>query len=230
MHLLHQALKLLVLVHIGGNIKLDQTYNNDLAVASIMTGTRLDIPVEDITPCFIRGQLGAVIPALAERLLKDILNQLEERSLTRDCSWWPVIVSTFAVILMASESMQYHAAIPGYHANLDGSVQAGSSRLPPAQGVQKFPDDSAIDSLLNFYRNCYSDCHARLRHDSLNPHNPVVERPVSNFIRSLRLITEGAAEYLEEKGRTPVMIGSDVSCYFDRSLAKLFLLQTASSP
>ena len=110
--ILQQSLKLLVLVHIGGDITLNVL---DPAVAHMMAAVGLKTALADgapaaLTPCFIRGQLGAVIPVLAQELMRDVLAHLERLAFSRQCSQWPVVVSSLAVLLMTVESIQYHAA------------------------------------------------------------------------------------------------------------------------
>lgn len=74
-----------------------------------------------MTPCFIRGQLGAVIPHLAQDLLRESLNRLESICLARRCTDWPVVLATLATLCMAVESVQYHAAKEPYHVRFDAS-------------------------------------------------------------------------------------------------------------
>ena len=98
--LLHQALKLLVLVH----------------------DTEISVPVEDatvqgilghcapgyvrsqrITPCLLRAELGKVTPQLADILLRDVLNRLLRICLARLCHQHPVVIASFSVLMMVIE-------------------------------------------------------------------------------------------------------------------------------
>ncbi|KAK3060490.1 hypothetical protein LTS18_008440, partial [Coniosporium uncinatum] len=186
--LLLQALKLLVLVHVGDDLSLDP--NDDIVRTWFPFFDTPDHPVpstctpREPTPCFIRGQFGAVMPALAERLMKDCLCRLEAMSLSRQCRVWPVIFATFAVLLMTVETIQYHGAKEGYHAIYDDhdggyraeyDCQTASAPVPimrPGRSVSEDvmggTGDEEVDALLSFYKTCYSGCHSKLQ-DSEEP-------------------------------------------------------------
>lgn len=80
-----------------------------------------------MTPCLIRGQFGAVIPSLAQDLLREALARLESICLARRCTDWPPVLATLATLCMAVESVQWHAAKEPYHAHFDASSCINSS-------------------------------------------------------------------------------------------------------
>ncbi|KAK7522126.1 hypothetical protein IWZ03DRAFT_357679 [Phyllosticta citriasiana] len=119
--LLHNALKLLVLVHVGDVTELDPSAHYDPSFFRFMgDGIASDSGASGATtPCFIRSQLGAAVPALASALLSRTLTQLHETSLGQRHDSFPAVIATIAIVLMARESVQYHAARLAYHARLD---------------------------------------------------------------------------------------------------------------
>ncbi|OCK82845.1 hypothetical protein K432DRAFT_250144, partial [Lepidopterella palustris CBS 459.81] len=227
--ILLQALKLLVLVHIGGDIT---TCATDPAVASIMTSAGLPLtdstgaPVSP-TPCFIRAQFGAVMPALAQELMRDILARLERLALSRQCAQWPVILSTFAVLLMIVESTQYHAAKIAYHARYDSGPAVAEREQERKVGREL--DEQGVDALLNFYKACYGGCHARLREDWLGEEEEGVNgmgkgSAAERFVTAMRTAIRNANEggYLKERGLMKIESSKGgFSCFFDRLLARL---------
>ncbi|KAK8175772.1 hypothetical protein IWX90DRAFT_120700 [Phyllosticta citrichinensis] len=187
--LLHNALKLLVLVHVGDVTELDPTTPYDPSFAHFMSDDGIASASGASTPCFIRSQLGAAVPALASALLLRTLTLLYETSLPQRHDAFPVVMATVAVVLMARESVQYHAARLAFHACHDdyfaadadaAEMQAtvvfaaGSSQqhtqqpvfgpAPPPVKASGTPSDDPkpdpIDRLLSFYRACYGRAHA----------------------------------------------------------------------
>lgn len=221
--ILQQSLKLLVLVHIGG----DTTLNTlDPAVAHMMAAAAaagLETTSEDgapaaPTPCFIRGQLGGVMPALAQKLMRDVLARLERLALSRQCSHWPVVISSLAVLLMTVESIQYHAAKVSYHASYDAQPAQQQLERAKCQAL----DEQGVDALLGFYRACYGGCHARLGEDGGDEVEGIgVRGPEGRFVEALRGTIRNAEPYLKERRSVNMEKLEDMNCFFDRLLAKL---------
>ncbi|GME52171.1 hypothetical protein GTA08_BOTSDO02974 [Neofusicoccum parvum] len=131
-HLLRTALKLLVLVHISDHTMLDTS------APLFFTFSRNASDARSMTPCLIRGQLGAVIPTLAQDLLREALSRLEGICLARRCTDWPTALATLATVCMAVESVQYHAAKEPYHAQFNVAPCGKSS------GVNTFNRPAAL--------------------------------------------------------------------------------------
>jgi hypothetical protein len=218
--ILHQALKLLVLVHIGGDITLPPIHENETLyqlVQDTMNMSDEGIP----TPCFIRTQFGGVMPDLALCLMKEVLSSLEQLFLNRDCEDWAISLAVTMTVLMTIESIQYHAAKLPYHNSFD---TPRPSTPDDGYGV----DDEGVKTLLVFYTACFSGCHARLRPDwegestfsrrALSPEDVFVES-VRNSIK--RASGEG---YLSRKA-TEKRSGDDMEYFFDRLVARLLLLK-----
>ncbi|QDS72754.1 hypothetical protein FKW77_004126 [Venturia effusa] len=109
--LLQQALKLLITIHICGDIKISPNE----ASQSIINDYLPNIPHSSITPCFIRSQLGPVFKEIASKLMKEVLTSLELHCLDKTCAHFPLVICTFAVLFMSVESIHYHAARDPYH-------------------------------------------------------------------------------------------------------------------
>lgn len=225
--LLRQALKLLILVHVGGDI----TVLPDPNIDRILHSAGLDLGGITPTPCFIRSQIGSIMPSLALKLMREILLSLEQLFLRREDQEWPIAVATLLVILMTVESIQYHAAkLPYHHAQDMTKAPSQPRRDHDFQG-----DDYGVQQLLDFYSACYAGCHARLHPDwqgdgSILPQaaNSKAERiaPEDKFIESIRnAIREATPAYLSAKA-TADRIEGDMSYYFDRLAARLLVLRT----
>jgi hypothetical protein len=231
--MLRRALKLLILIHINGDIKIKQTRDSRATINHFFG--HLDIPEESVTPCFIRGQLGPVFEELALSLMKDVLKELEYHCLQRICSHFPLVISTFAVVFMAVESVQYHAAKDAYHSLYNDPPFAG----PRANttNIRKLPsseENESIEALLSFYKVCFSGCHAdKLLSVSSSPPRESTEAAYnpstagSRFVSGLKSAVEHVRQYLVERKAINISAkgGADVTDFFDRLLARLFLLE-----
>ncbi|KAJ4301006.1 hypothetical protein N0V90_003095 [Kalmusia sp. IMI 367209] len=227
--LLHQALKLLVLVHVGGDI----TLSPSLSDPNLEHLLRTTVSVEGVipTPCFIRSQFGSIMPRLALKLMREVLLSLEQLFLNRECHEWPAAVATLIVVLMVVESIQYHAAKLPYHHSHDSPMARSRSK----QEHDFRGDDEGVRQLLDFYSACFSGCHARLDPDwqgdakaLARPSNAksVQAMPEDKFIENIRgAIRDATPEYLEAKA-TAERMGDDMSYFFDRLAARLLVLKT----
>lgn len=245
---LHQALKLLVLVHDGGDITLP--LRADSSVLSQLINTSLEIPDDfEPTPCFIRSQFGAVMPGLAMDLMNDILTSLEHILLNRGCDEWPAALAILITVLMTVESIHYHATKLPYHykyrqsshsssSSSSSSLSSSSSSIEPEHLSRVMDDDEGVRILLEFYKTCYLGCHARLRPDwegdatgpmSNNNHHSRHLSPEDIFIESVRKAIKNAtappAQYLQKKV-TETRQKGDMGFFFDRLVARLLLLKS----
>lgn len=219
---LHQALKLLVLVHVGGDITLPS--QADHPVLSQLIHKTMDISDElSPTPCFIRAQFGAIMPGLALRLMKDVLSSFEQLLLNRDCSDWPMALAILMTILMTVESIHYHSAKLPYHHNYDPAPHSDLE-------TDLKDDDEGVKALLTFYSACYSGCHARLQpgwEGEASQHTRQSLSAEDTFIESVRDAMRKAndAEYLSVKA-SGMREDDDMGFFFDRLVARLLLLKT----
>ncbi|RMZ73977.1 c6 finger domain-containing [Pyrenophora seminiperda CCB06] len=215
--ILHQALKLLVLVHIGGDITLPSP--TDSSVVRQFVCNNMDIP-EHVTPtpCFIRAQFGRIMPDLAFKLMREVLSSLEQLCLNKDSDDWPIVLAVLISVLMTVESVHYHAAKLPYHNRYD---------IPRSNAEQDaIFDEQGVKTLLDFYSACFSGCHARIRPDwegeptqSLN-----IGSPEAIFIGGLRGTIKMAddAGYLGRKANE-TREGDDMGYFFDRLVARLLI-------
>lgn len=234
---LHQALKLLVLVHIGGDITLlTDPSQSDLTQLLHATMSPLPNPTSTPAPCFLRAQFGAIMPSLASTLMKNVLASLEQLLLNRDCEDWPVALALLLLLLMTVESIQYHAAKLPYHHHLDNPDHTNHldnhnhSAQPNRPNPPTSTDDEAVTTLLTFYAACYAGCHARLRPDwegephTLRPHQRA--SPEDTFVQRVRTASQRArAEgYLARKAGADDGDGDGdgrgMEYFFDRLVAR----------
>jgi hypothetical protein len=243
--ILLQALKLLVLVHIGGDLTLPEPSTDSVLQQLIRTST--DIPPDTTpTPCFIRSQFGAIMPGLAQSLMKDVLSALEQLMLNRDCNEWPIALAVLIVVLMTIESIHYHAAKLPYHHSFDVTNSNTQDERNIAAVEDRKVDEQGIKTLFAFYSACFAGCHVRLSPEwqgepsSLSPVSPSSLSPTAaylppaglgkaeeHFIESIREAIKKAnhGAYLNRKA-TADREGEDMDFFFDRHVAKLLILKT----
>jgi hypothetical protein len=217
---LHQALKLLVLVHVGGDITLPAP-NHNQALSRLVHDTMEIYDNSEPTPCFIRSQFGSIMPGLALSLMKEVLSSLEQLLLNRDGEDWPMSLAILITVLMTIESIHYHAAKVPYHNSFD---TPRSSILVEDHNV----DNEGVNTLLAFYTACFSGCHARLRPDWEGEVTQPQQnsRPEDVFVESVRgsIKKASSAGYLSRKA-TEKRQGDDMEYFFDRLVARLLLLK-----
>ncbi|PSN60355.1 hypothetical protein BS50DRAFT_626036 [Corynespora cassiicola Philippines] len=221
--LLHQALKLLVLVHIGGDLVLPPP-SSDPVLAQLVR-TSMAIPENTPpTPCFIRAQFGAVMPSLALKLMHSILSSLEQLFLSRSCTDWPVALAVLVTVLMTIESIQYHAAKLPYHHSCDAESGVDVAELHAGIEEERRIDDEGVKSLLAFYSTCFGGCHARLRPEWEGEAGE--EGPEERFVESVRGAVRRARSegYLEKKAEAERVDGG-MGFFFDRLVAGLLVLR-----
>lgn len=219
-----QALKLLVLVHIGGDITLPkQTENRFLArlVHDTMNVSNDYRP----TPCLIRSQFGNMMPELANELMRDVLSSLEVLLLGRNEEDWPITLAVLMVVLMTVESIHYHSAKRPYHEAYGPTSSAADSGNTEV-------DDQAVDKILKFYSACFSACHTRLRPEWKGDLEKVAGRASAPdlFIKGMREAIGKASPggYLVDKARKKRTNDDDMGYFFDRLVARLLLLEHQS--
>ncbi|KAL5384819.1 hypothetical protein PMIN02_009123 [Paraphaeosphaeria minitans] len=242
-HLLAQSLKLLVLVHVGGDITLPAPSTSP-ALSSLLSRVP-DVPEGVVpTPCFVRAQLGAIMPRLALRLMREVLLGLEQLLLGRAEREWPLAVATLATLCMTVESVQYHAAKLPYHQahaqahdSSSSSAAAAAAAAAPPDGASEHDfqgDEDAVRQLREFYRRCFAGCHARLspdwrgdleagpRRDAKKMELPPEDRFVENMRAAVRSAGPGylaATAGAERRGE------EDMGWFFDRLVAGLLVLR-----
>jgi hypothetical protein len=194
----------------------------------------------DITPCFVRGQLGPAFNAIANRYMRNVLKELQNLSLSKDCKNFPIILATFTVFWMTVESIEYHAKKVNFHAKWDNCGHDN----PPSSASSSCSDTDAGDLdistlhyLLKFYQDSMGGCHAQLWSapgsfkkfaTAANGSKEVTEssqqfltKVNSALVRArsyLEMKRDGVAKDSEREGTK-----SDMTCFFDRRLAKFFL-------
>lgn len=219
---LHQALKLLVLVHIGGDITLPPP-ESDLTLSQLVQQTMPSHDNSTPTPCFIRSQFGSVMPGLALHLMKSVLSSLEQLLLNRECEDWALSLAVLIVILMTIESIQYHAAKLPYHNIFDDKP------LPTPEDAPAALDEEATKKLLTFYSACFAGCHARLRPDweGEAATAPRGSRPEDVFVESVResMKRASAAGYLAQKVGEKRGGEGDMEFFFDRLVARMLVMK-----
>ncbi|USP79896.1 hypothetical protein yc1106_07170 [Curvularia clavata] len=214
---LHEALKLLVLVHVGGDITLPPRSESPVLTQLICSTMNI---AEDLTPtpCFIRSQFGAMMPGLAHSLMKNVLSSLEQFLLNKDCDEWPIALAVLITVLMTVESVHYHAAKLPYH-NLYGTNSASSS----AEEDLAF-NEQGVAELLDFYKACFSGCHARLRLDweGETSQSQTASTPADRFVQGVQTAIKQANNdgYLVKKSKETRQ-DDDMSYFFDRLVARL---------
>lgn len=219
--LLLQALKLLVLVHVGGDITLPKQSESD----SLQQLVRCTMNISEEyrpSPCLIRSQFGAVMPKLAGRLMKEVLSTLERILFSRNGDHWPIALATLIVVFMTIESIQYHAAKLPYHDAYD------SNRAETTPGSFE-ADDSAVNTILASYKACFEACHTRLRPEwkgDLATTGPGTS--TDQFVKSVReaIAKDGVEGYLQGKVDEKRFDEEDMGFFFDRLVAKLLLLDS----
>ncbi|KAF1974093.1 hypothetical protein BU23DRAFT_123272 [Bimuria novae-zelandiae CBS 107.79] len=230
-HLLCQALKLLVLVHVGGDITLPPPHTSP-PLAHLVHTTTPSLP-QDVTPtpCFLRAQFGAIMPGLALKLMREALVSLEQLFLRRALDEWPVALAAFLVLLMSVESIQYHAAkLPYHHAHDTPLAAQSQSQSSQRERERDFAaDDEGVRQLLEFYQACFGACHARLGPNwqgdvDVGARQGSVKSAEDKFVESVREAVRGAGVgYLEAKAREAQEEG-DMGFFFDRLVARLLVL------
>ncbi|CAO2648909.1 Nn.00g098580.m01.CDS01 [Neocucurbitaria sp. VM-36] len=219
---LHQALKLLVLVHIGGDITLPPRSQHPV-LAQLVRNTMDLSDTLSPTPCFIRSQFGSIMPELALILMKDVLSSLEQLLLNRECAEWPMALAVLITVLMTVESIHYHAAKLPYHYDFNNTRTSN-----PEEDLKV--DDEGVRTLLAFYSACFSGCHARLRPDwegeVVRPQRVGRTCPEDTFVENVREAIKKAsgAGYLARKA-SEKREGDDMGFFFDRLAARLLLLK-----
>ncbi|CAI6341832.1 unnamed protein product [Periconia digitata] len=223
--LLEQSLKLLVLVHIGGDVTLP-TSSTHPDLQDLMNATMQQNSEQlTTTPCFIRSQFGAVMPSLALCIMKEVLLSLEQLLVHRDPKEWPIALATLIVVLITVESIQYHAAKLPYHYSYDSLTSR--SQL---ESESRVDDEGAVKSLLGFYAVCFSSCHTKL-HERWDAGRTMGDAghgatPGDKFIESVREAIRKAAsedDYLVRKAGAQ-RAGDDMRYFFDRLAARLLVL------
>jgi hypothetical protein len=221
--LLHRALKLLVLVHVGGDLTVPLPSEDGALARLIQLTTSLPANTQP-TPCLIRAQFGAAMPTLATHLMQSVLADLEQLFLARRPDEWPLALAVLLTVLMTLESIHYHAAKEPYHALSTPTSSQAPQPHDPA------PDDPAVARLLAFYSACFAACHARLDPAWTGDAGPrpglQSVAPEDAFVTSVRgaVSRAGAQGYLQRKaGEAWDGSEGDMGFFFDRLVAKVLV-------
>ena len=177
-----------------------------------------------VTPCYIRAQLGPVFSQLSHRLMRTVLTELEILSPSKDVMQFPMLVSTFSVLLMAMESLQYHFCKIPYHTYHDNGGQMQDQNREPI--TRSLDDLHGADILLRFYKA--TNCHAQIgqigAESLIFPSAISVETDPTGFLRDIKASVLQAKPYLQERLKRQAARKADMSNIFDRLLAKLYLM------
>jgi hypothetical protein len=203
---------LLILVHVSGDIRIQQNEVSTLILDQAFPGGFTD--KTRVTPCFIRGQLGPVFKHLAHKLMREVLTQLEILSPSRQCKDFPMILTAFSVLFMAVESLQYHIAKESFHSHYNGRTV--STDISKERNLDEWKGQNI---LLQFYRSTFQGCHNDLHLKASSATSPELNRFFDLFNRAI----EDAKPYLQKKSRVTKAHASDMSAFFDRLLAKMYL-------
>jgi hypothetical protein len=162
--------------------------------------------------------------------MREVLTQLEILSPSGDCSRFPVILSTFSVLFMAVESLQYHVAKESYHSHYDYPHNRSVDSCSPTS--RDLDEWEGAETLRKFYKATFPVCHSQFA--QLGRGVPVpfswtnngLERDSLDFFNTLIDAIEVAREYLIERSEVSTAPVDDMSCFFDRLLAKFYLMET----
>jgi hypothetical protein len=220
--LLRQALKLMNLIHIGGDIRMSPSPESRKILDMFFSP---DIRESDVVPCYIRSQLGEVFSKLASDYMKEVLSKLEIACLTKDCSQFALIVSTFALVCMSIESVQHKTQKQPFHFVQDGAFS-------PEESANLEDEVDGIVDLLSFYNNCFGGCHrdrllsvVDMRGGFSSKGAGSSFRAGEQLIAKLREGIQKARPYLVDRSKD-ALTTSDVTVFFDRLVARLLLLET----
>jgi hypothetical protein len=155
---LKAALKLLILVHMGGDLKVCRDDKSHSILSRYYTIPNSGFEEFKVTPCFVRSELGPVFSQVAHRLMTDVLKRLEVVSQSTDRAKFPVIIATFATLAMSLESLQYHVSKLAYHSH-DDDYQSVFAALQGGNEPQtRDLVDDGQEILLRVYQG--TQCHA----------------------------------------------------------------------
>jgi hypothetical protein len=157
--------------------------------------------------------------------MRQVLTELEILSPTQDCSRFPMVVSTFSILFMVMESLQYHLAKLPYHTYYDNPQTI--QNLARDQSTTRNMDElDGADILLRFYKA--TACHAQLKRLAdpipLHPSLTSFELDPTGFLPELKSAVEKASGYLNERLKIKTVPKADISGFFDRLLAKMYTL------
>jgi hypothetical protein len=180
-----------------------------------------------ITPCFIRAQLGPVFADVSHELMKQVLIELEVVALSQDPSTFPMTVCTFSVLFMVMESLQYHINKLPYHCHNDNPSLLQQDDEPQTRNLD---ENDGSDILLRFYKG--TACHARIGTLATEQSDGPLIAPRSSHsgdpnmvMFNLRSAARESRPYLVERLKKKIVPRTDLSSYFDRLLAKMYLME-----
>jgi hypothetical protein len=151
------------------------------------------------------------------------LMELEKLSQTEDATKFPMIISTYSVLLMGMESLEYHTSKLPYHMHYDRPHPAWE----PQTRNLGYMDNHC---LIGFYKA--TKCCARL--ETLGTAsggfggNEFIagvscDTETAEFLFCLHCTILAARPYLIKKRQTVVVSGTDMTAFFDRLLSRMYL-------
>jgi hypothetical protein len=238
---LEDVLKLLVLVHMGGELRVCRDPQSQ-AILSRYAG----VAHLKVTPCLVRAQLGEVFSKIAHKLMTSVLKELEALSQVTDPQKFPVIVGTFSVLAMVLESLQYHVAKLPYHCHNDNPTTVSTHLHGLGEPSTRDLADPGADILLRFYKAtaCYqklgelgtgakSDLKFSLSslfaprggQSSHGARSGSVRRgkEPAAFLNGLHNAVAESRDYLAHKATLIVAPYHDLTAFFDRLLARMYI-------
>jgi hypothetical protein len=139
-----------------------------------------------------------------------------------------MIVGTFSVLMMAMESLQYHVTKLPYHTHLDGPAPDLAEWEPQSRDLD---DMDKSEVLIRFYKA--TKCHDRLSKLGSPPRHQgsdgffldyvPCDAETKKALTSMHEALVDARPYLVAKSRRSVFPGTDMTAFFDRLLAKMFI-------
>ena len=140
----------------------------------------------------------------------------------------------------------YHSARIGFHAHtaITGpAAQTGNNRrrnhsandpfysmVHPIESASALQEtEKATTSLQMLYQNCFENCHSLMLRAMERRHFTALQKSFgevpTRFIAALNQAIRDAGPYLDRRAKDKLEEMEDISCLFDRLIARLYLLQ-----
>lgn len=159
--------------------------------------------------------------------MKQVLIELEVVALSQEPSTFPMTVCTFSVLFMVMESLQYHISKLPYHCHNDNPSLLQQEDEPQTRNLE---EADGSDILLRFYKG--TTCHAKLGTLASESYEDIPQESQSSYfgdtsmvLSNLRAAARASQPYLIQRLNTKTVPRTDLSSYFDRLLAKMYLME-----
>jgi hypothetical protein len=159
---------------------------NSSIVLSRCYGNAIDFNEYKVTACFVRSQLGPIFSNISHKLMLSVLNELKALSQVSDHAKIPVVISSFSVLGMTLESLQYHVSKLAYHSPHDTPSEAFAA----LQGGNE----------------------------------PIAREFAIKFMDCIHNAVDSPREYLYGRAELDTAGYHDMTAFFDRLLARMYLL------